>query len=212
MDDPGQLRISDADRHRVAEVLREAAGEGRLDLAELDERLEAAYAAKVYADLAPLVVDLPGGRLDLAHGSLPVRPSANALGLPPGPRHETSVGILGGQDRKGVWTVAETHTAVAVMGGVKLDLRQALFPQRETVIRAYAVWGGIEVVVNESTHVVVDGAGIMGAFEQARDKVEPQVGPDSPVVRVTGLALMGGVTVQRRRLPGTDGGRRALDR
>ena len=53
------IRISDADRHRVAEVLREAAGEGRLDLDELDQRLEAAYAAKTYADLVPLTADLP---------------------------------------------------------------------------------------------------------------------------------------------------------
>ncbi|MGZ4466074.1 MAG: DUF1707 SHOCT-like domain-containing protein, partial [Nocardioides sp.] len=52
--DPGRLRVSDAERHQVAEVLREAAGEGRLDLDELDARLEAAYAARTYADLVPL--------------------------------------------------------------------------------------------------------------------------------------------------------------
>ena len=48
-----QLRVSDEDRHKVAEILREAAGEGRIDLEELDERLEATYAAKTYADLVP---------------------------------------------------------------------------------------------------------------------------------------------------------------
>src|SRR3954463_10178661 len=37
--DPARLRISDAERHQVAEILREAAGEGRLDLDELDQRL-----------------------------------------------------------------------------------------------------------------------------------------------------------------------------
>ena len=57
--DPAQLRVSDDDRHKVAEILREAAGEGRLDLDELDERLEAAYAAKTYADLVPITLDLP---------------------------------------------------------------------------------------------------------------------------------------------------------
>jgi hypothetical protein len=56
--DPAQMRISDADRHRVAEVLRDAAGEGRLDLSELEERLEATWAAKTYGDLVPLTVDL----------------------------------------------------------------------------------------------------------------------------------------------------------
>ncbi len=58
-DDRSRLRISDADRHQVAELLREAAGEGRLDIEELDERLEAAYSAKTYGDLVPLTADLP---------------------------------------------------------------------------------------------------------------------------------------------------------
>ena len=40
-------------------MLRDAAGEGRLTLAELDERLDAVYAAKTYADLEPLTRDLP---------------------------------------------------------------------------------------------------------------------------------------------------------
>lgn len=50
--------------------------------------------------------------------------------------------------------------------------------------------------------MIVDGVGIMGAFEQARDKVAPILGPDSPIVRVKGFALMAGVTVQRRAMPG----------
>lgn len=60
-DDRSRLRISDADRHKVAELLREAAGEGRIDMDELDERLEAAYVAKTYGDLVPLTADLPLG-------------------------------------------------------------------------------------------------------------------------------------------------------
>ena len=53
------LRVADADRDRVAERLRRAAGEGRLAPEELEERLEAAFAARTQADLAPLVADLP---------------------------------------------------------------------------------------------------------------------------------------------------------
>jgi hypothetical protein len=34
------------------------------------------------------------------------------------------------------------------------------------------------------------------------DRVEPEIGPDSPVLRVSGLALMSGVTVHRRAMPG----------
>ena len=58
---PGDLRCSDTDRERVAEALREAAGEGRLTLSELEERLEATFKARTYGDLQPITRDLPQG-------------------------------------------------------------------------------------------------------------------------------------------------------
>jgi hypothetical protein len=54
------LRASDADREQVAERLRHAAGEGRILSEELEERLEAAFAARTYGDLDVVVADLPG--------------------------------------------------------------------------------------------------------------------------------------------------------
>ena len=89
------------------------------------------------------------------------------------------------------------------MGNVDIDLRSARFTSRETVIRAFAFWGAVNVYVNAHTRVVVDGVGIMGAFDQARDKVDAQIGPDSPVVRVTGASLM----ARRHRRTATDAGR-----
>jgi hypothetical protein len=203
-DERSRLRVSDADRHRVAELLREAAGEGRLDIDELEERLEAAYAAKTYGDLVPITADLPTG----ATAPAPVGPPGP---LSPVNRYNSSFALMGGTSRTGAWEVGPTHTALAMMGGVDIDLRNARFVSRETVIHAYAFWAGISVFVNAQTRVVVDGIGIMGAFDQARDKVEADLGPDSPVVRVTGLALMAGVTVQRRPMPG-ERRRRALGR
>jgi hypothetical protein len=204
--DPGRLRISDTDRHQVAEILRQAAGEGRIDLTELDERLEATYAAKTYADLVPLTADLPV-RGPAARPAPRPRPAG-----PVGPlvRHDSTIAILGGASRKGTWELGATHTAFAMMAGIDLDLREARFTQRETVIYANAFWAGIDIVVNEFTHVIVDGIGIMGGFDHARDKVPPALGPDSPTVRVKGIALMAGVTVQRRPMPGPS--RRSLHR
>jgi hypothetical protein len=200
--DPDQLRISDADRHKVAEVLRDAAGEGRLELDELDERLEATYAAKVYADLVPIVVDLPGNGLALPTAATPVRQPAPGSAV----RHDSSIAIMGGQDRKGVWEVGPTHTAFTLMGGIDIDLREAVFTTPEIVITANAVMGGIDVIVNARTKVIVDGIGIMGDFSQARDKVEAELDDSSPVVRVKGVALMAGVTVIRKGPPGTGKG------
>ncbi|HWS38129.1 MAG TPA: DUF1707 domain-containing protein [Actinoplanes sp.] len=62
-----RLRTSDAEREEVAEILRAAMAEGRLDLTEGEERLAAAYAAKFGDELTVLTTDLPnGGRHALA--------------------------------------------------------------------------------------------------------------------------------------------------
>jgi len=205
-DDRSRLRISDADRHRVSELLRQAAGEGRLDIDELDERLEAAYAAKTYGDLVPLTADLPLGATQ--HPTAPQ--SQSNVPWTPATRHDSSVAIMGGTSRKGVWEVGPTHTAFAVMGGLDIDLRQARFTTRETTINAFAIWSGIDIHVNAYTRVIVNGIGIMGAFDQARDKVKPELGPDSPLVRVTGFALMAGITVHRKPMPGERRSRRRM--
>jgi Domain of unknown function (DUF1707) len=196
--DPSQLRVSDADRHRVAEILRDAAAEGRIDIEELDERLESTYAAKTYGDLVPITSDLPVPRPQgaPAHRPQPAQPSV------PAARYDSSIAIMGGVTRKGVWEVGPTHNAFAMMAGIDIDLREARFTSRETVIHANAFWAGIDIIVNEHTNVIVEGIGIMGAFDQGRDKVEPNITADSPTVRVKGVALMSGVTVQRRPMPG----------
>jgi hypothetical protein len=195
-DERSRMRISDADRHRVAELLREAAGDGRLELGELDERLGAAYAAKTYADLVPITADLPvAGRSG--------QPAPHVVGTPgPVEHYERSVAVMSNSIRRGEWDPGESYSALALMGSVVLDLRQAVLARPETVIRASSVMGSIDVYVDAHTRVIVDGIGIMGTFEQGRDKVDAQLRPDSPLVRVTGIALMGAVTVRRKSQPG----------
>lgn len=53
------LRAADADRERTAEHLRESHAEGRLDLAEFQQRLDRCYEAKTLGELDELVRDLP---------------------------------------------------------------------------------------------------------------------------------------------------------
>lgn len=60
MDGRDRMRAADADREVVADRLRAALGEGRLDLHEYDERLQRAYGATTYAELEALLADLPG--------------------------------------------------------------------------------------------------------------------------------------------------------
>jgi hypothetical protein len=198
-----RLRISDDDRHRVAEVLRTAAGEGRIDLDELDERLEATYAAKTYADLVPITADLPLAQSGHA-APAPGAPGRAPAGPPvPASSYTSSVAVMSETKRRGTWLVPEHHTAFAFMGSVQLDLREAQLAAREVVINASAIMGDVKIVVNAHTHVVVDGVAFMAEYSEAREKVRPELTADSPVVRVKGLALMASVTVQRKPMPGT---------
>jgi len=193
--DPTRLRISDEDRHKVAEVLREAAGEGRIDLDELDQRLEATYAARTYADLVPITVDLP---------VQPVThlPAVSPPSVVPGPVEERHVAILGGLERKGVWVVPQRMTVNCFMGGADLDLREARFAASEVVLTINAIMGGADIKVNPQTQVIMEGTSIMGGYSGPSDHGAPELTSGSPVVRIRGFALMGGVNVPRRPAPG----------
>jgi Domain of unknown function (DUF1707) len=73
------LRASDADRDAVVERLRDAAGEGRLEPDELDQRVDVALRARTYGDLAELLADLPGdGRMLLRSTRWPANPVARS--------------------------------------------------------------------------------------------------------------------------------------
>jgi hypothetical protein len=192
--EPQKLRASDADRERVAEVLREAAGDGRLTMDELDERLDAAYAAKTYAELEPVTHDLP----DAGAAAAPaVRPAVSADPTRFGgePTSSMAIAILGGFSRKGDWVVPREFTAVCFMGGGEIDLRDARFSEREVTIHIVAIMGGCEVIVPEDATVRVTGVGIMGAFDHSR---AGGGSGDGPVITVNGVAIMGGVDVSRK--------------
>jgi Domain of unknown function (DUF1707)/Cell wall-active antibiotics response 4TMS YvqF len=185
-----EMRISDAERDNVASILRDAAGDGRLDLEELDERLTAVYAAKTYGDLEPITRDLPS---DSSAPAAPAVPRGNRIGGVP--TSSLGIGIMGGFERKGTWVVPETFNAVAFWGGGQLDLREAQFAKPQVTINAWAVMGGIEILVPEDADVHVNGIGIMGGFDHRATGVGSS---GAPRIIVNGLAFWGGVSVERR--------------
>jgi hypothetical protein len=196
--EPRNLRASDADRERVANVLREAAGDGRLSMDELDERLDAVYAAKTYAELEPITNDLPDS------GSTYVPAPSPGTKLDPArfggePTSHGAVAILGGFTRRGDWVVPKDFNAFMLMGGGEIDLREARFAEREVSIHIVAIMGGCEIIVPEDATVRVTGMGIMGAFDHTGSGTGS---PDGPVITVNGVAVMGGVDVKRRPTQG----------
>ncbi|MYW46531.1 DUF1707 domain-containing protein [Streptomyces sp. SID161] len=193
------LRASDADRERVAEVLRDAVAEGRLDMEEFEERLEAAYTARTYGELAPLTRDLPGAAapVPVSFVKEPVRGEGWAGRVTGGGGSSTgAVAILSGFERKGRWTVPKRFSCFAFMGGGELDLREADFADHEVEISCVAIMGGVQVIVEPGVEVVVRGVGVMGAFEHPRD--DGPVDPGAPRVVISGFAFWGGVGVERK--------------
>jgi Domain of unknown function (DUF1707) len=196
---PPDLRASDADRERVTEVLRQAAGEGRLTLDELDERLGAAYAAKTFAELEPITRDLAP-----AQDTTRAPAAAHRFGGTPTSRFAMS--IMGGFGRAGRWVAPGNFTAITIMGGGGIDLREASFAEPQLTIRALAIMGGIEITVPQDAEVHVHGIGVMGGIGRPPAS---QGQPGAPRIVVYGLAVMGGIDVKRKP-PKGEGRRKKL--
>ncbi|MEU2423063.1 DUF1707 domain-containing protein [Streptomyces sp. NPDC007851] len=197
-DDAPELRASDADRERVAEILRDALAEGRLDMAEFEERLEATYQARTYGALTPITRDLPAaGTPAVSLTKPPLDDGSWRSRIVGGDGTSTwAVALLSGFQRKGRWTVPRRFSCLAFMGGGEIDLREANFADREVEINCVAVMGGVSVIVPPGVEVVMRGIGIMGGFDHYEEQTLPD--PGAPRVIVTGLAFWGGVEVEHR--------------
>ena len=202
------LRVSDADREQAAEVLRKAAGDGRLTLDELDERLPAAYAAKTYADLESVTSDLPGPGVPAPMATVSGGFPAGRMGGTPGMTF--AIAIMSGARRVGHWVVPRRYTCVALMGGIELDLREAQFSEREVTIQAFCLMGGVSITAPDDIEVDVSGIGFMGGFDH---QASGPGRPGAPRVKVIGFAMMGGVDVKRKpaRPPGKGWARGAVE-
>jgi Domain of unknown function (DUF1707)/Cell wall-active antibiotics response 4TMS YvqF len=198
---PADLRASDADRERVAEVLRDALAEGRLDMAEFEERLETTYKARTYAELIPVTRDLPAAGVvppsPVSFTKEPVAEGSWASRITGGEGTSSwGVAIMSGFERKGRWTVPRRFNCFTLMGGGELDLREANFADREVEISCFSIMGGVNVIVPPGVEVVVRGFAFMGGFDHREEGTPGE--PGAPRVIVSGFALMGGVGVERK--------------
>ncbi|MEU4830838.1 DUF1707 domain-containing protein [Streptosporangium sp. NPDC023615] len=185
MNDSGEMRVSDAERESAVEWLRVASVEGRLTLGELTERTEAAYTARTQAELAVVTSDLPGVR--------PAAPASPPAPRPAGQARRWFVAVMGSSKQRGTWRVDKPIGAVALMGDVVVDLRQAEVRTGAVEIMATAVMGNVKIIVPDGVDVELDGVAIMG--EKKVQVIEAPPGTQAPVVRVTAYAVMGDVKV-----------------
>ncbi|MCX4764713.1 DUF1707 domain-containing protein [Streptomyces sp. NBC_01275] len=189
-----ELRASDADRDRIADILRDALAEGRLTAEEHAERVEGVLSAKTVGELDVFVRDLPAAHEPrTGPGVTPNRPAAGAIPADP---DDNVIAVFSSAVRRGRWRAGRRIHAYAVFGSVEIDLSEALFEHQQVVIKAMAVFGNVEVRVPENVSLRGTGAGVLGNFEvDTLDSADPE----APVVYVDGWAVLGNIEGKPKR-------------
>jgi DUF1707 SHOCT-like domain len=177
------LRAADDDRIQAAQLLTDAAAQGRLDLTEYEDRLAKAYAAKTYEELDTLSADLPG-IANTRRGACKPAPSTVLLA------------IMSGFERRGRWNVPRKLTTFTLWGGGVIDLRYADFTSAEVDIRAYSIMGGQTILLPPEVNVTIRGTGVMGSFSHS---VSENGTPGAPQIDIKGFALWGSVGIKRKK-------------
>ncbi|MDQ6888555.1 MAG: DUF1707 domain-containing protein [Gemmatimonadota bacterium] len=189
-------------RERIVTALSAHFGQDHLVVEELERRLELVYRARTGGELDQLVADLPVLQSD--------ERTQAALTVPDGwPDHGTVLAVMSEAKRWGVWQPPQRIAAVAVMGNVELDFRDAQLLPGVTTVDVLAIMGNVTVRVAPGVGVESTGIGLMGVFEQRHEA--PASG--SPTLRLAGFALMSNVEVVVKRTgKADDGGPRRLRR
>jgi hypothetical protein len=189
------LRASDADREHTAEVLRRAAGEGRLTVDELDERLHQAFAARTRAELEALVADVVPAPSEALR---PLGAPASRLPVRPGPGGARwLIAVMSGCDRRGTWRLGERATSINFWGGSDLDLNDVELSAPRTTLRVVAIMGGADIRVPDGLRVEVSEFALMGGNDVKLGAAP--VDPDGPVLELKLFSLMAGINVKRGR-------------
>jgi hypothetical protein len=182
-----ELRASHADRDQVVELLRVAAGDGRLSAEELDDRLERALTARTYAELAALTVDLPA-----APGAAIVPPGAGAVSATP--KDLVRLHVHGSSAlRDGRWVVPKELDVKVKGGAVTLDFTEAVITQPLLRITAEVRGGVLRLITGPG--IVVEAGDI--AQHGGSVTLPKPPGPGVPVqlrVEITGSVHGAGIT------------------
>jgi hypothetical protein len=189
-----EVRASDAEREAVVARLNQAAGEGRLTMDELSDRLELAYAARTRGDLDPLLRDLPAD----AGGAVPATASGTAVvsGSSQGKDIHWSISPIGGIRHRGHWRVPRHTVAICVLGGVDVDLGEAELAAPEVMITKVSIIGGVSVRVPPGMRVEASNFAILGG---RNINVGGPLAPNATVLRIRSFSIIGGVNVRESR-------------
>ena len=156
-----ELRASHEDRDQVVELLRTAAGDGRITAEELDERIEAALTARTYRELAVLTTDLP---------AVPGARMPATAGPPPEPKEVVRLDCRSGEiKRKGPWVVPQRMQVRVTSGHVLLDFTDAVITQPTLQIDAEVSSGSLTLITKPGIAVDADDVAIRSGHVNVRE-------------------------------------------
>ncbi|MFF0264464.1 DUF1707 domain-containing protein [Kribbella sp. NPDC004536] len=194
-------RVSDLEREEVADVLRDAAGEGRLSYTELEERLETLYSSKTYGELVELTADLPNGpRAPGASQGVPATtPQYSGALVETGP--VISV-FMSETKRMGTWLVPQRQEVNAVLGDVTLDYTEAEIPFDEIQIDVKSILADVKIRVPQNAIVLLDSNPILGSVTEQEAGLkavpDPNTQPATPKrFHIRGTAILGEIKIKR---------------
>jgi hypothetical protein len=188
-----QRVVTPDERERVVEALCLHFAADHLGMESLEQRLKLVYDAHTLEQLQQTLVDLPQLKRDKVDSGMASVVPSNMV-----PERSVVLAVMGGVVRKGSWIVPRNLKIFAMMGGAEIDLRDAKFSPGVTEIEANTIMGGIEITVPPGVRVESLGAAFMGGFEASAGDATA-LDPNAPVLRVSGLAIMGGVEVKVRK-------------
>ncbi|GAA2927956.1 MULTISPECIES: DUF1707 SHOCT-like domain-containing protein [Streptomyces] len=178
-----EVRASHADRDRIVDVLRVAAGDGRLTMEELDERLEAALSARTVGELAVLTTDLP-----------------EVVGETVEVEDVVRIEQQGASTRRDdAWVVPRRLEIRSSFGEVTLDFTDAVITQDTLHIDLEMGGGALKLVTRPG--VVVDTGSLVLNYSKIKAR-RAGAAAEAPVVlrvRITGEISFGQVVVRRPR-------------
>ena len=185
------LRVSDAEREHVGELLQRAVGLGMLSLGEFTERMDTALAARTRADLNAVLVDLPGVRVS----GVPAVPRPRPAAVRPGHSgHDVIRSRLSGVQRRGPWHVPPVLHLNNILSGVTLDFTEAVMQTQVVEIRVDDVCSSLTLMLPEAATVDLNGLDLIGSSATNKVRTGPPIGPLHVIVH--GRTRLGSVTAK----------------
>jgi hypothetical protein len=186
-------------REQVIDALCRHFAADHITVEEFERRVDLATRATVSSDLQALVSDLPvPADRSAPSAATPARAEQRAPHAPQKAR-QFVFALMGGIERKGAWRPGRRIMVFTAMGGAALDFREALLDPGVTEVDIFCAMGGVEIIVPPDLAVETSGFAIMGGFASATPPAH--FDPARPLLRVNGIAIMGGVEIEVR-LPG----------